>query len=557
MAELTLDSRPQLASHISFDAPTTAAGQWIVSAEEVPVSRVSRPVVELLRALDGLTSLRDVRSVHGEHLSEVEFLALVGRFEARGLLAGAERRPPGRVSFRPPLTLQVATLRAPTVFAGLDRVRRMVLRPWMLLLVAYAITVGVLALLAQAPLAVSLLTEPLPLSSFLIVVGALILATLLHEAAHGMTLASHGVLPRRAGVMLFYASPAFFVDVTNGWRLADRRARVFVALAGPAVHGTIGSTAAIAALVTPDADVRDTLLILALASWGIVAVNLVPFVRFDGYLALMSALDIPNLRASAIGDVRDAAARLVLGAPPRPRRLRRPWTLLFGVLSVATPVVLIVWALDRILRAVAAGGAAGAVATLVVQALVAAALVVGVLRGTRRLLADGAKPVRIAVVGASAVAIAAVLGLAIPVQTGVSIGFVADGSAVLLVTAGDEPALVPGAPLTLSTQGVLGRRELARSTVAAARDEPIELPLPAVYPIEARGVTLAGRAVGVAESAALAEVDLPSAGSAVVGTGETTLWNALWRTNVVRPLGVLGIDLSGEPRGSAASAGEH
>lgn len=548
MAELTLDSRPRLAPYVSFDAPTIAGGQWIVSASDVPVSRVSPAVVALLRSLDGLASLRELRSVHGHHLSEAEFLALMERFERRGLLEGAERRPPGRVVFRPPLTLQLATLRAPAVFARLDRVRRVVLRPWMLLLTAYVITVGVLALIAQAPVAMALLAEPLPLPRFLVVVGALVLATLLHEAAHGMTLAGYGILPRRAGIMLFYASPAFFVDVTNGWRLGDRRARVFVALAGPAVHGALGSAAAIVALMTPDTSVRDTLLILALASWSIVAVNLVPFVRFDGYLALMSALDIPNLRSSAIGDIRDAAAHYLLGAPVRPRRLSQRWALPFGALSVATPIVLIVWALDRIVRVLAAGGVVGAFAMLAVQALVAGGLVVAIVRSTRRLLADGARPARLAAIGASAATIVAVLGLAIPVQTSMTLGFVADGDSVLLVTVGDdEPALVPGAPLTLSTRGVLGHRELARSTLELAVEEQIEVPIHAVYPIEARGVALAGRIVGVADPAALAGVELPAAGSAVVGTGDTDLWNALWRTNIVRPLAVLGIDLSDEP----------
>lgn len=545
MAELTLDSRPRLAANISFDAPATAGGHWIVSADEVPVSRVSPAVVDLLRSLDGATSLGEVRRTHGDHLSEAEFFSLLNRFEGRGLLAGTERRPPGRVTYRPPLTLQLATLRAPALFATLDRVRRIVFRRWMLLPVALVITVGVLALIVQAPAAGTLLTEPLPLASFLAVVLVLVLATFVHEAAHGMTLASHGALPRRAGVMLFYASPAFFVDVTNGWRLADRRARVWVALSGPAVHATLGSGAAIAALVAPGPAVRDALLILALASWSIVAVNLVPFVRFDGYLALMSALDIPNLRASAIADLRDTAARVLFGAPRRTRRLPQRWVLAFGALSVATPILLIVLALDRIVRALAAGGVVGAFATLVVQALFATGLLMVVVRGASRLRADGAKPARMALVAATIAIIAAVVGLTIPVQTSVTVGFVADRDSVLLVTVGEDASVLsPGAPVTLSTQGILGHHELARSRVAAAIDEPMAVPIRAVYPIEAYGVVLDGRAVGVAEPSRPAADDLPAAGSAVVGTGEANFWSALWRTNVVRPLAALGIELA-------------
>ncbi|MCR2185631.1 hypothetical protein NSX52_24025, partial [Salmonella enterica] len=80
------------------------------------------------------------------------------------------------------------------------------------------------------------LTTPMPLTGLLILIAVLSLATLLHEAAHGLTLARFGGSPRRAGFMLFYLTPAFFVDVTDGWRLPKRSQRVAIALAGPAVH---------------------------------------------------------------------------------------------------------------------------------------------------------------------------------------------------------------------------------------------------------------------------------------------------------------------------------
>ncbi len=133
---------------------------------------------------------------------------------------------------------------------------------------------------------------------------ALGLATLFHEAAHGLTLTRLGGRPRRAGFMLFYLTPAFFVDVTDGWRLADRRHRVAIALAGPAVHATAAAVAMLAALGLPASTARETLLLLAISCTVVVLVNLIPFVRFDGYIALMSALDEPNLRGG-----RSATAR--------------------------------------------------------------------------------------------------------------------------------------------------------------------------------------------------------------------------------------------------------
>lgn len=494
--------------------------------------------------------MRDLQRRHDATSSPGEFLALVRRFERRGLIAGAERRPPGRLSYRPPLTVQVASLAAPAVFSRLEAVRRRLLRGWMLPPVAVLIVVGAVALAVQAPTVVALLTRPFSLSTFLVVVAVLILATVAHEAAHGMTLAGHGVLPRRAGVMLFYLSPAFFVDVTNGWRLADRRGRVAVALAGPAVHAALASVAAlVAALPGLDASVHDALLILAVASWSIVIVNLIPFVRFDGYLALMSALDIPNLRTSAIHDVRDTTAHVLFGAPRQARRLPQGWVLPFGVLSVLTPLLLIALALDRIIRMLSGGGASGAWTILALTFAVVIGVIVAAVRALRHLARAGARPGRIILVATPIIAVLAVTGFVIPVQTTLTTGFVvSEGSLRLVVPGAAVPDIAPGTAVTLFEQGILGRRAIAEAVVTATVDDPTPVPLGAVYPFDAPGVVLAGRTIAVAEYVGERPSSSDATGTAVVATGTTSAWGALWGSTVLDPLSTLGIAMPADSR---------
>jgi putative peptide zinc metalloprotease protein len=550
VAELTLDSRPRLADSVAFEESAAGDGQWIVLSSDVPVSRVSLPVVDLLRSLDGSTPVRELQRRHDATSSPGEFLALVRRFERRGLIAGAERRPPGRLSYRAPLTVQVASLAAPAVFSRLEAVRRRLLRGWMLTPVVALIVIGAVALAVQASTVIALLTRPLPLSTFLVVVAVLIVATAAHEAAHGMTLAGHGVLPRRAGVMLFYLSPAFFVDVTNGWRLADRRGRVAVALAGPAVHAALASVAALAA-ASPglDASVRDALLILAVASWSIVIVNLIPFVRFDGYLAVMSALDIPNLRTSAIQDVRDSTARALFGASRQARRLPQAWVLPFGVLSVLTPLFLIALALDRIIRMLSGGGAGGAWTILALTFLISAGMIVAVIRAVRHLLRTGARPWRIIFVGTPIAAGLILSGFLIPVQTSLTTGFVvSDASLRLVVPGATVPDIAPGTAVTLFEQGILGRRAIAEAVVTATVDDPTPVPLGAVYPFDAPGVVLDGRTIAVAEYVGERPLSSDATGIAVVATGTTSAWGALWGSTVLDPLSTLGIAMPADSR---------
>lgn len=71
-----------------------------------------------------------------------------------------------------------------------------------------------------------------------------------------------------------------------------------------------------------------------------VFVNLIPFVRFDGYIALMSALDEPNLRSRTMRDGADFLTRLLFGGQPSGRSVNTWWSVPFGVASLIAPVVL-------------------------------------------------------------------------------------------------------------------------------------------------------------------------------------------------------------------------
>ena len=147
--------------------------------------------------------------------------------------------------------------------------------------------------------------------------------------------------------MIFYLTPAFFVDVTDGWRLPDRRQRVAIALAGPAVHAAVAAVALLVALALPDTEVRQTLVLLALDCAAIVLVNLIPFVRFDGYIALMSALDEPNLRARTIRDGANSLTRFLFGGQKAAKSLNTWWSVPFGLASLLAPVVLVLFAVGR------------------------------------------------------------------------------------------------------------------------------------------------------------------------------------------------------------------
>ncbi len=386
----------------------------------------------------------------------------------------------------------------------------------------------------------SALTSPIPLSGLVILVAVLSLLTLLHEGAHGLTLTRFGGRPRRAGFMIFYLTPAFFVDVTDGWRLPDRRQRVAIALAGPAVHAAVAAVALLVALALPDTEVRQTLVLLALACAAIVLVNLIPFVRFDGYIALMSALDEPNLRARTIRDGANSLTRFLFGGQKTAKSLNTWWSVPFGLASLLAPVVLVLFAVGRAARAVAGGGP---VLGLLVVALEAVVVVVGVVlvsRALHRAFRSGVSGLRFFTVLAALVSTIAVAGVLIPVPVTATLGFSAQGGHVVLLHAGGaaETEVPEGARVVLMSSGILADERVGEGTVTRPRAIPTEVPLDALFPVTAEGVTL--------PAVIVAGVDLtdgnprlPATGQARVELGVRNVWQSLWATGVTLPLATL------------------
>lgn len=533
---LTAETCPSLHPGVAFEQ-TDDHAVWLVTVHGVPSSRVSRGVVDLLTAMNGETALSDLHLRFAASESLESFLLLVQRFRLSGLLEGDVKLPPGRVTYRAPFTLQFATLRAPAIFGRLDRAVMPLSGRAVLMSVAVVLCLGGLAAALQAGDLGNVLTRPIPLSGLVSIVAALSFLTLLHESAHGVALTRFGGSPRRAGIMLFYLTPAFFVDVTDGWRLSDRRQRVAIALAGPAVHAVVAAVALIAALFVPYAEAARILLLLALSCTAIVLVNLIPFVRFDGYIALMSALDEPNLRNRTIRDGANALTRALFGGKQMSKSLDARWSVPFGLASLIAPVVLVVFAVVRTARALDGGGPILGALVVALEVAVAFVGVAVVVKALHRVLRSGVSRIRFASVGAALVASVVIAGTVIVVPLTATFGFCTRGDRVVLVQAGEhaEISVPEDARVVLMSSGILADERVGEGTVRPQPTELTTVPLDALFPVKAEGVSVP--AVIVAE-VHLSQQDrkLPSTGLARVELGVQNLWQMLWVTGVMWPL---------------------
>lgn len=480
-------ARPRLAPWITVHPPMNEDAPWIVERPGRTPLRVSADAGTLLSALDGRRTTAALAAQLGPQWTAEQIGVAAAEFRDLGLLwtPGAEPpAPEGRISARSWTTLQLRLVRGATVFAP---VRRLLIRlrgRAVLTAAALACAGGALTLVARNDLVANALSEPLPLLSVGAIYLGLIATNVVHELSHGATLTHYQGNPGWLGVMLFYLTPACFCEVTDGWRLAKPRHRVMVALAGVVAHVVVGSTAAMTAALLPDSDLRTTVIRFALACYLIGIVNLVPWIKLDGYLALMSALDIPRLRDRAMADARGWLRRRVLGVR-EDRDLPGPWVIPYGLLCIIFPVVAILWAIGRWSQLLLLAGTVGAVLKLLLIAFLGYRFGRGaivVLRDARR---DGIGWPRLAAAVSFAGLVVAVPLTTIDVDDDVRAGYVKDGTHVRLVlpAGSDFGAVQPGGPVFLRRSGLLFSTELGTARIGPTPPAPERIPAGALLPV--------------------------------------------------------------------------
>jgi len=141
-----------------------------------------------------------------------------------------------------------------------------------------------------------------------------------HELGHAYTAKRYGCRVPTMGVAFLVMWPVLYTDTTDAWRLVSRRQRLAVGAAGMLTELTIAVFATLAWSFLPDGPLRSAAYFLATVSWiTTLAINLSPFMRFDGYYLLSDALDVPNLQERGFAMARWKLREWLFGlgmAPP-------------------------------------------------------------------------------------------------------------------------------------------------------------------------------------------------------------------------------------------------
>lgn len=157
---------------------------------------------------------------------------------------------------------------------------------------------------------------------------------IMHEIGHASYAVKFGCRIHSAGLCWMFFSPVPFVDVSGMWLNTNRWQRCLCCLGGIIFEMTISSVALLVFLFSDVEAVRYACCMLfTTGAISSIAVNGMPFMKFDGYHVLSEWLAWPNLYADGQSAVQGLLAKIL-----RPWRISSkpasPWLVVYGLLCV-------------------------------------------------------------------------------------------------------------------------------------------------------------------------------------------------------------------------------
>lgn len=533
-ADRVLPARPRLAENVAVHPPRDDGGQWLIERPGPKFFRVGADVATLARLLTGEHDRRELLTLLDDRWNDEGLTKALSQFQQMRLLddGRSPRAAKRRLSISPPLTIQLSLLDPTALLRRMLPLIELLSRPRALVAVGALALGGVVALAASAGEVLDALGRPIGAEAFLYFLLVVFVSTAIHELAHAAVLVRYGARPRRMGVMLFYLVPAFFCDVSDGWLLPHNRQRVRVALAGVVAQAACAGLVALATLAVDDPATRQVMLLTSASLYLAGLVNGIPFVKLDGYLALMAWLDVPKLRTKAIDDARSFLASVLFGSRRERRLPQLRWAVPYGICCMAFPLYLVgVVAFAMWSRLLVNTGYVGAMLALIFLSVLLTMLYQGVDRLIRQALSAGARVLRVAAVGLGAVVVLGVVLTEVQVSEKVTGAYqVTDGGGVLLLPAsGPTDGVEPGQRVDLRSNGLVRQPSTGAAVVGEERPDRPRLSALEFAPVDVRvDLPIEYRAYDLD----LSGVPTQTQGSARVVVGERPLWSWLYHRYV-------------------------
>ncbi|MGM3174395.1 HlyD family efflux transporter periplasmic adaptor subunit [Dickeya lacustris] len=143
---------------------------------------------------------------------------------------------------------------------------------------------------------------------------ALVFAKFVHELGHAFMAKRAGCRVQTMGVAFIVLFPLFYTDVSDAWRVSDRRARLLISAGGILAELSLAVLALLVWSLLDEGPLRTAAFMLSGVTWiTTLMVNLNPLMRFDGYFLLSDAWQVENLQSRAYALCRWRLRELLFG----------------------------------------------------------------------------------------------------------------------------------------------------------------------------------------------------------------------------------------------------
>jgi CRP-like cAMP-binding protein/Zn-dependent protease len=175
-----------------------------------------------------------------------------------------------------------------------------------------------------------------PLAETIVLIALSFVLTFAHELGHAVVLTHYGRRVKNAGFMIYFGSPAFFVEASDGLML-DRGKRIVQSGAGPFAELVLAGLASFYLLLFPDGAAAPVLYKFAILNYIVIFENLIPLLELDGYWILSDLIQVPDLRPRSLAFIQHDLWHKLRS---RERLSAQEWGLgLYGLLGVIFTVI--------------------------------------------------------------------------------------------------------------------------------------------------------------------------------------------------------------------------
>ena len=152
----------------------------------------------------------------------------------------------------------------------------------------------------------------------------------LHELGHAFVSKYFGCRVSSIGIAFLVFFPFLYTDTSDAWRLRDHKDRLLINFAGILTELHLALISTFLWAILPDGGLKSVAFFIATTSWiSSLAINVSPFMRFDGYYVFSDWLKAENLQPRSFALARWQLREILFGfnhPPPEDLNPTRRWT---------------------------------------------------------------------------------------------------------------------------------------------------------------------------------------------------------------------------------------